>query len=61
MKRGHHPYVSSAYINGYVKDQPLKNMENEEVEGEFIKFNNAFGRPALEHNKPRVESAKKSI
>jgi large subunit ribosomal protein L43 len=20
MKRGHHPYVSSTYINGYVKD-----------------------------------------
>jgi len=31
MRRGHHPYMSSTYLNGYVKDQPLLNMENEEV------------------------------
>ena len=27
MKRNHHPYMSSTYINGYVKDQPLRSME----------------------------------
>ena len=26
MKRGAHPFMSSTYINGYVKDQPLRNM-----------------------------------
>jgi len=27
LKRGNHPYMSSTYINGYVKDQPLRNFE----------------------------------
>lgn len=31
LKRGHHPYMSSTYINGYVKDQPLRNHSDEEV------------------------------
>jgi large subunit ribosomal protein L43 len=31
MRRNHHPYISSTYINGYVKDQPLRNMKDEEV------------------------------
>ena len=31
LKRGHHPYMSSTYINGYVKDQPLRNNSDEEV------------------------------
>jgi len=44
LKRGYHPYMSSTYINGYVKDQPLRNMEEEQVYKEFIKFNSAFGR-----------------
>ena len=25
MKRGAHPYISSTFINGYVKDIPLRN------------------------------------
>lgn len=61
MKRGNHPYMSSTYINGYVKDQPLRNMENNDVLQEFIKFNSAFGRSALKHNSIKVISAKKSI
>lgn len=31
MKRNFHPFMSSTYINGYVKDQSLKRMEAEEV------------------------------
>lgn len=31
MRRGHHPYMSSTYVNGYVKDQPLRNMEIDQV------------------------------
>lgn len=29
MRRNHHPYMSSTYINGYVKDQPLRSFEEE--------------------------------
>lgn len=61
LRRGHHPYMSSTYINGYVKDQPLRNMEQGQVSDEFIKFNNALGRAALAHNSIKVMSAKKSI
>lgn len=31
MKRNYHPYMSSTYINGYVKDQSLKNMSPEDI------------------------------
>ena len=31
MKRNFHPYMSSTYINGYVKDQPLRNYTSEEI------------------------------
>ena len=61
LKRGHHPYMSSTYVNGYVKDQPLRNMEVEDIEDEFVKFNSALGRKALQHNSIKVISAKKSI
>jgi len=61
LKRGNHPYMSSTYINGYVKDQPLRNMEEVEVMDEFVKFNNALGRKALLHNSIKVVGAKKSI
>ena len=29
LKRGNHPYMTSTYINGYVKDTPLRNVSNE--------------------------------
>lgn len=29
MRRNHHPYMSSTYVNGYVKDQPLRSMEED--------------------------------
>jgi large subunit ribosomal protein L43 len=61
LKRGNHPYMSSTYINGYVKDQPLRNMQGEEVMDEFVKFNNAIGRKALLHNSIKVVGNKKSI
>jgi large subunit ribosomal protein L43 len=31
MKRNYHPYMSSTYINGYVKDQSLMNMSQEDI------------------------------
>jgi hypothetical protein len=61
LKRGQHPYMSSTYINGYVKDQPLRNFENEKVLDEFVKFQNALGRKALKHNMVKVISSKPSV
>ena len=29
MRRNTHPYISSTYINGYIKEQPLRNYESE--------------------------------
>lgn len=53
--------MSSTYINGYVKDQPLRNMEMDQIYREFIKFNQAMGRKALNHNSIKVIGSKKSI
>ena len=53
--------MSSTYINGYVKDQPLKNLLDDEVFSEFRKFNESFGRKALKHNSKKVVSTQKSI
>ena len=58
LKRGAHPYISTTYINGYVKDQPLRNIESESVMQEFVKFNNSMGRKPLRHNEPKVMTSK---
>ena len=31
MRRNHHPYISATYINGYVRDIPLRNLDESEV------------------------------
>ena len=49
MRRNFHPYMSSTYINGFVKDQPLRNMTCKEVIAWFEKVNREFGRMALKH------------
>ena len=49
MRRNFHPYMSSTYINGFVKDQPLRNMTCKEVIEWFQKVNREFGRMALKH------------
>ena len=41
--------MSSTYINGYVKDQSLRNLDEEEVVAWFKKVNSEFGRKALKH------------
>ena len=61
LRRGQHPYMSSTYVNGYVKDQPLRNLHEEDVKDQFVKFNSALGRMALKHNSVKVMSSKKSI
>ena len=49
MRRNYHPYMSSTYINGYVKDQPLRSMSAEEVLNWFTKVNKEFGKRPLKH------------
>ena len=49
MRRNYHPYISSTYINGYVKDQSLRNLDKNEVVSWFEKVNSEFGRKALKH------------
>ena len=61
LKRGHHPYASATYINGYVKDQPLRNMDQELVMDNFEKFNESFGRSALTHNSIKVSGSRPSV
>ena len=31
VRRGKHPYLTSTYINGFVKDTPLRNLTMEET------------------------------
>ncbi|CAI2382994.1 unnamed protein product [Moneuplotes crassus] len=50
MRRGHHPYFSATYINGFVKDIPLRNLEEEEIMQFFKSSYNSFGRRPLKHN-----------
>ena len=35
MRRGKHPYLSSTYLNGFVKDLPLRNMKEEDIQQSF--------------------------
>jgi hypothetical protein len=34
-RRGNHPFITSTYINGYIKDLALRNMNPEEILHEF--------------------------
>merc|ERR1719469_137834 len=47
MKRNQHPYVSASYVNGYVKDIPLRGINEEEVLDYMTKATQQFGRPPL--------------
>ena len=60
MRRNHHPYMSSTYINGYVKDQPLRNLTEAEVHSWFEKINSEFGRRALKHGGDKMLSKERS-
>ena len=62
MKRNFHPYMSSTYINGYVKDQPLRNYTSEEIIDWFKKVNKEFGRRPIKHNgRENLTEARDSI
>jgi len=61
QRNGNHPYITSKYINGYIKDIPLRNADPQEVEHMITKARNSFGRKALSHAGPKVFSTKPSI
>jgi len=61
MKRGFHPYISSSYINGYVKDQSLRGLQPEEILKELLRYRNSSGRKHIEHSGKKVYGSIKSI
>jgi large subunit ribosomal protein L43 len=61
QRNGNHPYITSKYINGYIKDIPLRNADPKEVEHMITKARNSFGRKALPHAGLKVFSTQPSI
>ena len=62
MKRNFHPYMCSTYVNGYVKEQSLRNLTAEDVLFWFSKVNKEFGKRPMKHNgKENLTVAKQSI
>lgn len=61
MRRNHHPYMSSTYINGYNKEQSLRNFTQTEVVEWLKKVNNEYGRRPLRHNSAKVQTERHSI
>ena len=47
MRRGQHPYLSSTFINGFVKEVPLRNKESDHAMSHIVEANQEFGRYAL--------------
>lgn len=35
IKRNHHPFVSSTFINGYIKDIPLRSLDTGDIMEHF--------------------------
>ena len=62
LRRGQHPYLASTYINGFVKDTPLRKLTAEEVLVHITRVNSEFGRRAatLEHADKKVFGSKRS-
>ena len=61
LRRGKHPYMSSTFINGFVKDVPLLNKDYGETFTHIKQVNSEFGRRALRHNHDPVISSTTSI
>ena len=60
-KRNHHPYVAGAYLNGYLKNIPLRSITQEEVFDRFNDLRNQLGRRAFKAAGPRVHHPVKSV
>lgn len=54
IKRNHHPFVTGAYINGYLKDVPLRSLEPEQIMTSVNKLRNQFGRKSISASGTRV-------
>eukprot|EP00343_Euplotes_focardii_P001018 CAMPEP_0205803884 /NCGR_PEP_ID=MMETSP0205-20121125/6636_1 /ASSEMBLY_ACC=CAM_ASM_000278 /TAXON_ID=36767 /ORGANISM="Euplotes focardii, Strain TN1" /LENGTH=122 /DNA_ID=CAMNT_0053072605 /DNA_START=167 /DNA_END=535 /DNA_ORIENTATION=+ len=50
MRRGRHPYFSATYINGYVREVALRNLEEELIVEKLQAVYTAFGRKPLRHS-----------
>lgn len=61
LKRNHHPFVTGAYLNGYLKDIPLRSLPPQEILTALHKLRNQLGRKSLEVSGPRVYHPVKSI
>ena len=62
LKRNFHPYLASTYINGYIKEQSLKNMQAEEIIEWISKVNKEFGKRPMKHRgKQRLTKGKESV
>ena len=35
MRRNRHPFISGVYINGYIKDIPLRDKNMEQIDGDI--------------------------
>ena len=61
MRRGQHPYFSSTYINGYVKDIPLRNKTHEETINHLLQTNSDWGHKAIKHSQNKILGGSRSI
>ena len=61
VKRNHHPFVTGAYLNGYLKDIPLRSIPETDVIEVFQSLRNQLGRKPYEASGPRVYHPVKSI
>ena len=61
LRRGRHPYISSTFINGFVKDVPLRNFSEDECMHYISSTNNEFGRHSINHSSKKVYTNAPSI
>lgn len=61
VKRNHHPFMTGAYINGYLKDIPLRSLEEEQILQALNKLKNQLGRKSLPASGPRTYHPIKSV
>ncbi len=41
-RRGNHPFITSTYVNGYIKDTLLKNLDVDDILNEDNRVRNPF-------------------
>ena len=61
IKRNHHPFITGSYINGYLKDMPLRSLKEEEVMTTFNRLRNQLGRQSYTASGTRVYHPVKSV